>query len=275
MKKSLKIALALVAGLTLLAVAWFAGGPPPATPAPSGLPADVLAVVTPDVTATPDMAATPDVAATPSATATPGATSTPDATGTPGVTATPNAAATPGATPAPNATPAPDATSAASVAPTPGATPTAPPDTTPAPNTAVAPETGPVCTVFISCATVLDKLALLGPAKAALIPADGVLLATVTVEFSEGESAFDLLRRVTRDAALHFEFALTPALGTAYIEGIGNLYEFDCGELSGWMYSANGVFPSYGCSQYIVQPGDSLRFLYSCDLGEDVGGANF
>ena len=28
-----------------------------------------------------------------------------------------------------------------------------------------------------------------------------------------------------------------------YVEGIGNLYEFDCGSESGWMYKVNGWFP--------------------------------
>ena len=46
-----------------------------------------------------------------------------------------------------------------------------------------------------------------------------------------------------------------PAL-PGYIEGINNLYEFDCGEQSGWMYSVNGWFPNYGCSRYQLKDGD-------------------
>lgn len=41
----------------------------------------------------------------------------------------------------------------------------------------------------------------------------------------------------------------TPAYNSAYIEGIGNLYEFDCGNLSGWMYSVNGVWPDLWLQQ--------------------------
>ena len=59
---------------------------------------------------------------------------------------------------------------------------------------------------------------------------------------------------------------------SAYIEGINNLYEFDCGELSGWMYSVNDWYPNYGCSCYTVQPGDVICWVYTCDLGQDVGG---
>ena len=59
---------------------------------------------------------------------------------------------------------------------------------------------------------------------------------------------------------------------SVYIEGIGNLYEFDCGELSGWLYKVNGKTPGCGCSQYTLKDGDVVEFMYSCSLGADVGG---
>ena len=59
---------------------------------------------------------------------------------------------------------------------------------------------------------------------------------------------------------------------SAYVEGINNLYEFDVGSLSGWMYSVNGWFPNYGCSRYALQNGDVVNWVYTCDLGYDVGG---
>ena len=70
------------------------------------------------------------------------------------------------------------------------------------------------------------------------------------MEFTEGESVFDVLKRVCRENKIHMEFSETPVYQSAYIEGIGNLYEFDCGEGSGWMYRVNGEFPNYGCSRY-------------------------
>ena len=71
---------------------------------------------------------------------------------------------------------------------------------------------------------------------------------------------------------IHMEFVNTPIYNSAYIEGIANLYEFDCGELSGWMYKVNGWFPNYGCSRYQLKDGDRVECVYSCDLGADVGG---
>ena len=46
------------------------------------------------------------------------------------------------------------------------------------------------------------------------------------------------------------------------------------GELSGWMYRVDGWFPNYGCSRYQLQDGDVVEWLYTCDLGADIGGYN-
>lgn len=128
------------------------------------------------------------------------------------------------------------------------------------------------CTISISCGTVLDNMDKLDKNKHELIPSDGRLFSETEVIFSDGESAFDLLLRVCRDNGIHFESAHTPLSDTAYIEGIGNIYEFDCGSLSGWMYNVNGEFPNYSCSDYIIQKDDKINFVYTCDLGKDVGG---
>ncbi|MGN1122552.1 MAG: DUF4430 domain-containing protein, partial [Eubacteriales bacterium] len=114
----------------------------------------------------------------------------------------------------------------------------------------------------------LDRL---DPEKAELVPADGVLFAEQTVTFYDGESVFNLLVREMKKNRIHLEFENTPLYRSAYIEGIGNLYEYDCGELSGWLYRVNGWFPNYGCSRYRLREGDRVEFVYTCDLGADVG----
>ena len=128
------------------------------------------------------------------------------------------------------------------------------------------------CTLSISCATILDNLDLCDPEKVELVPADGWILQPMTVTFYEGESVFNVLQRTGKQQGIHMEFENTPMYNSAYIEGIHNLYEFDCGELSGWMYQVNGWFPNYGCSRYQLQAGDVIEWEYTCDLGVDVGG---
>ena len=128
------------------------------------------------------------------------------------------------------------------------------------------------CTFSISCETILDNWELCSESKKPLVPADGVILPVTTVTFSEGESVYDVLQRVCRDNKIHMESSWTPMYNSAYIEGIHNLYEFDVGQGSGWMYSVNGWYPNYGCSRYALQDGDVVAWRYTCDYGADVGG---
>lgn len=128
------------------------------------------------------------------------------------------------------------------------------------------------CSLEIRCDTVLDNLDRLNPEKRDLVPEDGLLLLTGEIEFESGDSVFDVLKREITGRKLHFEYTDGSAYGSVYIEGICNLYEFDCGKQSGWMYCVNDTFPSLGCSKYILADGDVIRFLYTCDLGRDIGG---
>lgn len=130
------------------------------------------------------------------------------------------------------------------------------------------------CTLSISCASILNHMDWLAAEKAELVPEDGWILEPLEVTFYEGESVFNVLQRTCKQEKIHMEFSNTPMYNSAYIEGIHNLYQFDCGELSGWMYKVNDWFPNYGCSRYALQDGDVICWEYTCDLGVDVGGRN-
>ena len=130
------------------------------------------------------------------------------------------------------------------------------------------------CTFSIECATILNNLSQLTPEKLEMVPPNGVILPKQTVTFYEGESVFDVLQRLCRDKGIHMESSWTPIYNSAYIEGVHNLYEFDCGALSGWMYRVNGWYPNYGCSRYRLAQGDVVEWRYTCDLGKDIGGQN-
>lgn len=128
------------------------------------------------------------------------------------------------------------------------------------------------CTLSVHCDTIIDHMDWLDPEKVELVPEDGVIFPEQTVTFYEGESVFNVLLREMKRNKIHMEFVNTPMYNSAYIEGINNLYEFDCGELSGWMYKVNDWFPNYGCSRYQLKEGDRVAWVYTCNLGIDVGG---
>lgn len=127
------------------------------------------------------------------------------------------------------------------------------------------------CTLEVRCDILLTPGTALPAGKESLVPADGFLLPPTQAAFSRGETVFDVLRRVLRQEKIHFEYVDASLYDTVYIEGIGNIYEYDCGPLSGWMYCVNGEFPSLGCSSYVLEEGDVISFRYTRDMGEDLG----
>jgi len=167
---------------------------------------------------------------------------------------------------APAPTPSPEAPTAATPDPTPAA-----PAPTPPPGETIPMDTSFYVSLSVRVDTILNNMHLLCEEKHELVPASGVIFPVTQVRVEEGESVFEVLQREMRNAGIHMSSRFTPAFNSAYVEGIHNLFEFDVGPLSGWMYSVNGVFPNFGSSQYILSPGDVIAWVYTVDLGRDVG----
>lgn len=128
------------------------------------------------------------------------------------------------------------------------------------------------CTFSIECSTILNNLKDLEPDKLDAVPSSGIIFAVQTVTFYEGESVYDVLQRICKENGIQMEASWTPMYNSAYVEGIHNLYEFDCGSGSGWMYRVDGWYPNYGCSRYQLKQGERIEWRYTCDLGKDIGG---
>lgn len=126
-----------------------------------------------------------------------------------------------------------------------------------------------VCSLIVRCDDVLKNIDKLKEEKRSIVPENGIIYENANISFSEGESAFDVLNRELIKNRIHFEFVNTPMYNSAYIEGIGNLYEFDCGSLSGWQYRVNEIKPNFGCSSYTLRTGDKIEFYYSCNFLDD------
>ena len=66
--------------------------------------------------------------------------------------------------------------------------------------------------------------------------------------------------------------------GTTYISEINGLSELDGGSASGWMGTLNDWFTNEGFAAFTVaagtlEAGDEIRVMYTCSLGDDLGGS--
>ncbi len=104
------------------------------------------------------------------------------------------------------------------------------------------------------------------------IPEDGVILAQTQVRVPEDSSAFEALAEVCRQYDIQLEYqGSAVSKGFVYVEGIAYLYELDFGNLSGWMYLVNGDKPGVGSGEYLLEEDDRILWIYSTDIGKDVG----
>ncbi len=115
-------------------------------------------------------------------------------------------------------------------------------------------------TLTIRCDTVAGQ--------AAHIPADGLILPPTALPIAEGDTVYTVLTDAARRCRFHLESSGAP--GMMYIHGIGNLYEFDFGDLSGWLYAVNGETHSLGCDQYALHSGDAVEWRYTLEMGRDI-----
>ncbi len=104
------------------------------------------------------------------------------------------------------------------------------------------------------------------------IPADGTILKKTEMKLYGDETVYDLLIRAVRENGIHMETQnnVAGAHGASYINGIGHIYEYEYGELSGWLYYVNGVAPSVGCGEYRPADNDEIVWRYTREIGRDI-----
>lgn len=120
------------------------------------------------------------------------------------------------------------------------------------------------CTIEIECRSILENLDKLKAGKEAYVPANGIILKKMSIEFKEGETCFDILKRACKKRGIPLKYSYSNVYASYYVEGINKLFEFDCGAESGWTYKVNGRYPPKGASAYIVKNGDAILWRYSC-----------
>ena len=113
-------------------------------------------------------------------------------------------------------------------------------------------------TMTIRCDTIVGK------DSSPYVPADGIILDRTEFEIGSGETVYDILTEAARKNNIQLQ------ANGGYIAGIAYLYEYDYGDLSGWIYHVNGEPPFVMCTDYTLSDGDNIEWLYTCELGNDL-----
>ena len=93
----------------------------------------------------------------------------------------------------------------------------------------------------------------------------GTILDKENIKIRQGESVLELTSRILRQENIAFEDR------NGYIVSIDGQAEFDMGKDSGWMFTVNGTFLDVGAGSARLKDGDRIKWLYTHNLGEDVG----
>ena len=124
--------------------------------------------------------------------------------------------------------------------------------------------------ISIDCINLLNNIDDAKQGVADIIPQDGIILSKTDVTVIEGSSVYEVLQSVCNQNNIIIDTSFTAGISTAYVRGIANIYEFDCGNLSGWQYLVNDQSPNIGCGSYYVKPNDKIEFRYTCNMGKDL-----
>lgn len=102
-----------------------------------------------------------------------------------------------------------------------------------------------------------------------VISSSEVPLPATEMEIQEGDTVLQSLINITKSKKIQMDYRGGQG-ATAYVEGIDNVYEFDRGQGSGWMFRVNGIFPDRGAGAVTLMAGDRVEWLYTTNLGEDL-----
>ncbi len=95
-----------------------------------------------------------------------------------------------------------------------------------------------------------------------------IILPETEIGLYENETVLDVLVRAAKENDIRLDYSGTGM--TAYVKGIANLYEFDYGPQSGWVYYVSGYdsLPSTSCGAYTLSDQDTVEWVYVTERAE-------
>jgi len=119
-------------------------------------------------------------------------------------------------------------------------------------------------TVSVDCSTLLTNYSNVKPGYETFVPNDGIIIPPTKIEIKAGDSVLDVLKKATRGQGVALD------VQGSYVQSIGNIPQFVCGDTSGWMYSVNGEYVNQSASKKTVQSGDTVVWIFTCNNGRDI-----
>jgi cytoskeletal protein RodZ len=129
---------------------------------------------------------------------------------------------------------------------TPTTTAQTPTSTTPASKTSTTATPKPATTVTLSIVGPKDR---------------GTIVAATKVSFNDGDTIYDIILAAAKKHGIVIDSRGSGA--TAYIEGIDNIYEFDYGPKSGWVFEQNGISLTKSIGVTKIKDGDRIECIYT------------
>lgn len=121
------------------------------------------------------------------------------------------------------------------------------------------------CTIEIRCDSLVENKKNAQESIWKYIPSNGQIMEKVSVKVDKGASVYDVLEKACKAKNVALDSDYTPMYKSYYVRGIGNIYEKQAGDMSGWIYKVNGKAPNRGASIFKVSDGDEISWRYTCD----------
>ncbi len=92
-----------------------------------------------------------------------------------------------------------------------------------------------------------------------------IILPLTEVGLYENETVLDVLKRATKENDISLDYSGSGV--TAYVKGINNLYEFDYGAQSGWIYFVDSFdgSPAVSCGAFDLSENDQIDWIYATE----------
>lgn len=94
---------------------------------------------------------------------------------------------------------------------------------------------------------------------------DEIILPLTEVGLYENETVLDVLKRTAKENDIQLDYSGSGI--TAYVKGIDNLYEFDYGTQSGWIYFVDSFegTPGVSCGTFELSENDQIEWIYATE----------